>query len=158
MMNRIFLTGCLLIGSILGHSQTPDLRASFIAIIVSDMDSSSRWYKDLLNFQEVGRIENADIGLVQVNLIRGEARIELIEIQSAIDHNQILGTAGKGKRLTGLFKVGFSVKNFDGCIEHLNSNEIEVADDIVTDPLTGGRMVVIRDPDGNRIQLFEEVE
>ncbi len=156
---RIILTGCLTVGFLLPlQSQTEDLRASFAAIIVNEMDSSLQWYKEILKFQEVDRTENPDFGLVQVNLIRGEMRMELIEIQSAIDPYEIVGDTGKRKRFTGIFKVGFSVKNFDSWVEHLNSNELVVNDDIVSDPLTGGRMVVIRDPDGNRIQLFEEVE
>lgn len=159
MLNRIILTGLLVAGSLVPmQSQTTDLRASFFAIIVNEMDPSLEWYKEVLNFQEVDRTENPDFGLVQVNLIRGRVRLELIEIQTAVDPYQILGEADKGKRLTGLFKVGFSVKDFDAWADQFHKREIIVNDKIVINPLTGTRMVVIRDPDGNRIQLFEEVE
>ena len=51
---------------------------------------------------------------------------------------------------------GFSVQNFDSRVKQLTSNGVVFQGKVVTDSKTLNRMVIVLDPDGNRIQLFED--
>ena len=62
-----------------------NLEAYFIAIIVSDFDSSISWYSDILGFEVVNRIESAERGFKQSNLKRGDVLIELIQLEKAVN-------------------------------------------------------------------------
>ena len=59
-------------------------------------------------------------------------------------------------RVTGFFKIGFLVTEFDMWIDHLTNEKVDFYGNIVTDDTTGKRMAIITDPDGNRIQIFEK--
>ena len=59
-------------------------------------------------------------------------------------------------RVTGFFKIGFLVTEFDMWIDHLTNEKVDFYGNIVTDHTSGKRMAIITDPDGNRIQIFEK--
>ena len=138
------------------HSQQPELpapEACCSAIIVGDLESASKWYAEALNFKAVSQFNNADRGIAIANMQQGTMRLELIEIANATKPDSM---NSKNNRLQGLFKFGIRVKEFDPWIDHLNSYVPNIMSQVVTDPVTKKRMVVIRDPEGNRLQIFEE--
>ena len=127
--------------------------ANFTAIIVSDMDASLKWYQEKLGFQTVDYNEVPERGLKQASLSVGSNRLELIYLESLINADSTESAAQTGLKL-GLFKTGFNVTNFDQFLQ--NNLDIDAGDErIVVDSQTNQRMIVIKDPDGNRIQLFE---
>ena len=58
--------------------------------------------------------------------------------------------------IDGFFKIGFLVDEFDAWVNRLREAEVEIHGRVVTDKNLGKRMLIIKDPDGNRIQLFEK--
>lgn len=48
------------------------------------------------------------------------------------------------------------MKKFDQWVASLQKSGVEFHGKVVGDPLTKQKMVIIKDPDGNRIQLFSE--
>ncbi len=48
------------------------------------------------------------------------------------------------------------VTDFEKWIDHLTNEKVDFYGSVVTDDTTGKRMVIITDPDGNRIQIFEK--
>lgn len=158
-MKKVFLpilTTLLL--AIPANGQTPlsNLEPSFFAIIVKDIDRSISWYSSALGFEILNKNVVQDRGLSQANLKRGSAMIELIALDSAISPNELAPEGSKPLRIIGLFKIGFSTPNFDEWVEQLKSFDAKIQESVVKDPNTGQRMVIIKDPDGNRIQLFEK--
>ncbi|MCR9249958.1 MAG: VOC family protein [bacterium] len=153
-MNRyIFLiTFLALAGSIKAQVSNQTINTSFFAIMVTDFDSSLSWYQKNLEFEIVNQVSLDERGLKQANLKNGENKLEIIELESAVDPNEL----STGSRFIGLFKVGFSVPNFDDCIERFRRNSVRFNGDIVTDPTSGKRMIILFDPDNNRIQIFEQ--
>ena len=138
-----------------GQSQEKQLSTPtpcFTAIIVNDINSAVAWYTDVLGVKEISRNTKLSIGLEQVNLKRESIQIELIYLKSAINSNNLVS---KKQRLTGLFKIGFRLENFDQWTQRLKIKNILHEQDIVVDPISKKRMFVIKDPDGNRIQFFE---
>ena len=133
-----------------------DLEAHFSAIVVNDFDSSINWYSKILGFKVVSRIESVERGFKQSNLKRGDVLIELIELDRAVNLEDIVPNYNSQMRIIGLFKIGFLVTDFEKWINHLTNEKVDFYGQIVTDNTSGKRMVIITDPDGNRIQIFEK--
>ena len=136
-------------------SKLPELRASFLAIITSNIDSSTNWYTSKLGFELVNRVDNVERGFKQANLTRGDILLELIELKVAIDRNEVLKENPRA-RISGYFKFGFTVKEFDVWANYLKEAGVEFNGRVVQDQTSGKKMLIIKDPDGNRIQFFEE--
>jgi predicted enzyme related to lactoylglutathione lyase len=153
-MSRYFflITFLILTGSLNAQDSDQTINTSFFAIMVSDFDSSLNWYQKNLEFKIVNQVSLDERGLKQANLRNGENKLEIIELESAVDPNEL----SSGSRFIGLFKVGFAVSNFDNCIERFKRNNVRFNGDIVTDPTSGKRMIILFDPDNNRIQIFEQ--
>lgn len=153
-MNRYFFLIIFLVFTGRLNAQVSDqtINTSFFAVMVTDFDSSLNWYQKNLEFEIVNQVSLDERGLKQANLKNGENKLEIIELESAVDPNEL----SIGSRFIGLFKVGFTVSNFDDCIERFKRNKVRFNGDIVTDPTTGKRMIILFDPDNNRIQIFEQ--
>ena len=128
---------------------------AFSAIIVRDMEVSVTWYADKLGFEVINNNENAEMGFKQSNLKLGNVLIELISLTSAVDPEKAVSDHSSKTRLIGFFKFGFRVSDFDTWITHLKVKDVSFHGSVVNDPVSGKRMVIIKDPDGNRIQIFE---
>jgi catechol 2,3-dioxygenase-like lactoylglutathione lyase family enzyme len=133
----------------------PEIEANFSALIVKDMGSSIQWYTEILGFKIIDKKEVVEFGLKQSNLKSGNTRLELIELESAVSPEKTIPNYNSKTRLVGLFKIGFLVSEFDKFMDHLQENHVKMHGDIVTDKESGKRMVIIKDPDDNRIQIFE---
>lgn len=159
-MKLKFLIKIYLIGVISScHAQSgilPPLDAYFSALIVNDIDSSMNWYTTSLGCELINQINLEERGIKQANLNCGMSLIELIEIKGSIDPSTILQNKPRGTRLQGFFKFGFRVADFDGWMSHLVQSKTHIHGSVVNDPNSGKRMVVLLDPDGNRVQLFEQ--
>ena len=131
----------------------PDAEACCSSIIVSDLERSLMWYRDALGFDIGLEFKNEDRGITIANMQQGRTRLELIQISNSVYPDSL----SKGSKvLQGHFKFGLRLRNFDAWMEHLKEFDPGIPSRLVEDPISLKRMVVIRDPDGNRIQLFEE--
>lgn len=135
------------------EKKLPPLQACCSAIIVNDLETSREWYSSILGFELTNDFKSEERGISIANLSQGSTRLELIEIVGSVPPDSL----SKGtSRLQGIFKFGMRTGDFDVWAAHLIESDPSLQDQIVTDPVTRKRMLVIRDPDGNRIQLFEE--
>ncbi|GAA4272721.1 VOC family protein [Aquimarina gracilis] len=137
-------------------SPLPDLEANFFAVIVEDIEQSINWYSEILGFEILNKVDLPERNLKQANLKRSSILIELIELGSAVSHKKLLKNFPKKTKIKGFFKFGFFVPEFEKWIDFLKKSNVEFNGDIVTDHLTGKKMLIIKDPDGNRIQIFEK--
>lgn len=137
-----------------GHTLA-EPEAYFTALIVNDIELSTIWYTNNMGFKIVNKTELKDKGFAQVNLKRGTILLELIALSSSVSSKELLEQTNKTK-LQGIFKFGFLIKDFDNWLEHLKAMDVEFKGKVVRDPETSKRMLIILDPDANRIQLFEK--
>lgn len=133
----------------------PDPEVYFFAVLVKDIDRSISWYSKMLGFQVVDQLASEERGFKQANLKRAGVALELIESKSLIFPEDILGSYSRETRIAGFFKFGLKISDFDNWIIFLTQSHVEFSGNVVTDRLSGKKMVIIKDPDGNRIQLFE---
>ena len=141
------------------YSQTtklPNPEAYFSALIVSDIEKSIDWYSKNLGFELLNKNESKEFEYKQANLKRGGVLIELIELGSAVSPEIVIPNYTAKTRVKGFFKVGFLIADFDQWIEELTKLKVEFHGSVVKSNETGKKMVIIKDPDGNRIQLFEK--
>lgn len=123
------------------------------SVIVADLEQSKSWYTTVLGFELDTQFNNKERGIAIANMKHGKLRLELIKIANSLDRDSL----NKGSaQLRGLFKFGMRIADFDDWIRHLSSFLPDILAQVVTDPITQKRMVVLKDPDGNRLQLFEE--
>ena len=158
-MNKILIISLLISAPLLSSAQIEanhDLEAYFSAIIVSDIDVSISWYSNSLGFEVLNRMESSEKGLKQSNLKRGDVLIELIELDKAVSLENIVPDYSNKTRVTGFFKLGFLVTEFETWINHLTNEKVDFYGNIVTNDTNGKRMAIITDPDSNRIQIFEK--
>lgn len=128
----------------------------FTALIVSNIETSLTWYTENLGYEMVSRVDLEERGLRMANLKSDKGWIELIEMSKAVSVDELQEKTAKKIRMIGIFKFGFLVNNLDQWMNQLKASGVEFNGDIVKDPQTGMRMIIVKDPDGNRVQLFEE--
>lgn len=147
---------CFLFLPILSFSQVEEewnAKALFSAIIVSDIDESIEWYSSILNVELKNKTENAKNNIKQANLRNSNLWIELIELPSEM---LMENKATKKSYGLGLFKFGIQIENMDSFISSVNLIDPSQEINIVQDPISQTRNLILKDPDGNRIQVFED--
>lgn len=127
--------------------------SNFFAVIVRDLDTSIDWYSKVLGFTVVNRNTLSNRGTDVANLENGKNRLELIQLETSLSPFSVLESKQK---MQGLFKIGFSVDDIESYIATLRSINPDFDERVVTDPVSEKSTIVFKDPDGNRVQLFEE--
>ena len=138
------------------HEHENVLEPSFVAVIVSDIDTSIAWYSRHLDLTLQDRTDRADFGFSQANLSNAAVHVELIQIKGSISADQVASAFGAKSRLQGVFKFGFRTGDFDDWLQRWKEAGVNFRGEVVSDPTSGKRMIIALDPDGNRIQLFEK--
>lgn len=152
----IFILSCLSLSCYSQKNKLPNPEAYFSALIVDDMKVSIDWYSTYLGFKVLNKREFPDSGFKQANLKCGDIFIELIELDAAVSPKKVIPNYNAKTRIKGIFKIGFQISKFDAWIRHLTKLKAEFHGRVVKSNESGKKMVIIKDPDGNRIQLFEK--
>ena len=133
----------------------PTPQPYFTALIVEDIDQSIDWYTSFLGLEVHNKTELKERGLAIANLKKEGIWLELIEMKSAISLSELMKDKENTSRIHGIFKTGFLLSDFDKWISFLEETNVHFHGSVVKDNNTGKRTVIIKDPDGNSIQLFE---
>ncbi|HUE87879.1 MAG TPA: VOC family protein [Vicinamibacterales bacterium] len=119
----------------------------YFAVLVADADKSARWYRTAFGLRELDR-STADDGSWQiVNLTSDHLFVEVIRDNRAT----------QADRPRGLFKVGFHVPDVEVVADAVGRDTGE-RPRVLDFARHGVRVVQIRDPDGNMIQLFSRLK
>jgi catechol-2,3-dioxygenase len=123
--------------------------ASFVALQVVDVDAASEWYRRVFGVSEVNRIDAVD-GRYRIRILdRSELTVELIESSDA---------PSPPDRHLGLFKAGIYVDNIDAAYAWFRDQGVDVDQRIFVDEALGARSFLIRDLEGNRLQVFSRCQ
>jgi len=133
--------GATLMLSSVAHAE-PD--GGYFAIIVSDLEQSRAWYTSTLHLDQISRLTDESGRYDIVNLSRDGLFVELLELEGAL--------ARPDGRLRGPFKVGFMVADLGAFLSALPTDFERP--EVIKDPKNGLRMVQLRDPDGNVVQVM----
>lgn len=131
------------------ESTTVEAAGTFFALSVKDVDVSARWYAETFGLT-IGRRSTA--GDATSVLLSGKG----LEVELIAFHESTLRPSpfGAGSHERGIVKVGFVVANFEQALARLRARDVDVA--LGPFPARKGQRtnVLIRDPEGNLIQLF----
>ena len=139
-------------------SQTKRLgepKSFFFEVTVSDIDSSLAWYEKYLGLEFIERTDYPHLGYRQANIKSGLISVELIEPDSSVTE-EIIRENFAGKKLQGFSKIGFTVPDFTNWMGSMLEKNVRIVGSIAADRITGKRVMIIADPDGNLIKIFEE--
>jgi catechol 2,3-dioxygenase-like lactoylglutathione lyase family enzyme len=126
---------------------------AFFALSVADLNASARWYSDKLGLKVVTQTPRHDKAAAVV--LEGEGLIvELIHHDDAVP----LGKAAPGVKsnieVHGLVKAGVIVPDFDRTLAILKERRVDIAFGPYPARQDQRANVIIRDNEGNLIQLF----
>ncbi|MDT7832093.1 VOC family protein [Flavobacteriaceae bacterium S356] len=158
-MRKVLVFFALLCVPLVSYTQKnklPDPEAHFSALIVDNIKTSIDWYSTYLGFTVINERALPDAGFKQANLKRGTILLELIELDAAVSPKEAIPNYTAKTRVKGIFKIGFRISAFNEWIHHLTKLNVEFHGSVVKSNESGKKMVIIKDPDSNRIQLFEK--
>lgn len=124
----------------------------FVGISVADLAKSDAWYRNVFGMKQVFETK-FDGGAVSV-LETDWLMIELLHQDAAKSLEQVSPDT-PNYLVHGVFKLGLFVPDLDARLAALAKHDIKPASQIYVDKVNKTRNVFIRDPDGNRWQLFE---
>jgi catechol 2,3-dioxygenase-like lactoylglutathione lyase family enzyme len=113
-----------------------------VRYIVSDIPESVKFYRDTLNFEVNMEVE----GFAALTRDDLTLFLNVPGIGSA-------GKAGGNPEPGGWNRFQIETSNLDGLVEHLRAANAPFRGDIAAGP--GGRQILLEDPSGNVIELFE---
>jgi catechol 2,3-dioxygenase-like lactoylglutathione lyase family enzyme len=147
----MFLLGLLgAVAAVAGEPITP-VAPQFVALSVADAPASARWYQEAFGLRVLDDFKLDDGG--HIFILKSDALlVEIVQIPIA----KSPGADGiKNPHLThGIFKVGFHVADLDGAVARLRAMKAEFETGIIDDAKHGLRFALLRDPQGNYVQLF----
>lgn len=126
-----------------------------IAISVENLEESIAWYKEMLGFEEVMRmdqgvtIENMIIGHIK----RGNCYIELFQVAGAKPLPEYRRDPDADLGVHGLKHFGLQVDDVHTALKELKAKGVEVAMGPIDTP--GASFAFIRDNSGNAFELIE---
>ncbi|WP_178917149.1 VOC family protein [Natronomonas gomsonensis] len=135
-----------------------DLTAHHVGLTVSNLDRAVAFYRDTLGLEVISRFEVGGEAFATAVDVEGASgtfahldadgvRIELVEYDPE-------GTASTSAlNQPGACHVGFAVEDVDTFVAGLSDDVETVSEPQTTE--SGTRIVFLRDPDGNRIELLE---
>jgi catechol 2,3-dioxygenase-like lactoylglutathione lyase family enzyme len=118
----------------------------YFAVLVSDADKSAQWYRTTFGLRELDRSAAEDGSWQIVNLASDQLFVEIIRDNRA-QH---------ATRARGFFKVGFHVPDVE-VVADVFARTTGVRPRVLDFPRHGVRIVQVRDPDANIIQLFSQL-
>lgn len=141
------------------------VRVSHVAIAVSDLEASTRFYAEGLGFEpgafwssgdEVAAVSEVEppVRMRSRYLTKDGFRLELMEWETPAVH----GTASQYRNQRGLTHLSFEVDDAGKTEAHLlelGGVELRPARTYIDRPHAGFSIVFLTDPDGTRIELLQ---
>lgn len=141
-MKLLAVTAASLVVAV-AHAASPSPRA-FIAVEVASIDASARWYADVFDAQVVNSFSREKYE--QRILRSSDVILELVQRKPPFP-------AGPEQQL-GLMKAGIVIDDIDARVERWRAKGVEFVGRRIHDEALGLDTILIRDPDGNLLQVF----
>jgi len=138
-------------------------RYTHVGICVSDLDRSLKFYREVLGFEELGRLDLEGAPVDQLNQLkdvkvrtaflgRDGARVELIEFQSP---GWVGPQAVRPMNQLGLTHLAFRVADLDAVCARIEAAGGGLLRETRMEHPGPTRVIMATDPDGLRVELVE---
>ena len=128
-------------------------RGAFVALSVSDLDASVKWYSEKLGLTVLMRPPKQDKSSVAVLESNGLI-VELLQRDDAVPLHQAAPSVAASYQVHGIFKAGLIVDDFDKTLAALRSRGVEIAIGPFPATTTQRANVIVKDNSGNLLQFF----
>ena len=142
----------------LNNSQSNDLNPFFIGLIVQDVDSTAQWYVDNLGFEIYKMDEAPEYGVKAKFLKIDGFRIEMFQHKDAYNVDQYLPDDRIPMLKQGISKFGFLINDAERLQKDLKVKGVDIYREMFEDSKFGFKFFFVKDPAGNKIQIFEVLD
>ena len=135
-----------------------------VGIVVSDIEKSLFFYKNLLGFsivktaQETGpfidrilALDGVEVTTIKMSALDGTTQLELLKFKSPVPDS----CTRQRVHSLGPTHIAFTVHDIDNLYRYLSINNVPFLSEPVTSPDGGARVAFCTDPDGTLIELVE---
>lgn len=155
----LFITVILIPFLLVGQDQQHIIKPYRIGIVVSDLDKSTSWYKDVFDVNLHKEISYPEYGM-RVHLLKADqVQFELVSRESFYHPEEIIKDYDyREKPIIGFYKHSYEVNDIEMFHEKLKKKGIPMFFDLGTDEDLKIKAFQIKDPDGNALQFVEEID
>ena len=155
----LFITVILTPFLLVGQEQQHIIKPYRIGIVVTDLDKSKSWYKDVFDVSLHKEISYPEFGM-RVSLLKADhVQFELVSREAYYRPEEIIKDYDyREKPIIGLYKHSYEVNDIELFYEKLKKKGIPIFFDLGTDEDLKIKAFHIKDPDGNALQFVEEIE
>lgn len=143
-MRIVFLLLILILAG--SCERKPRFRIEEISIVAQEPEKIALWYVTNFGFQDLKNHQE---------VIYQDFRIIFRKNENAI-HSERLKEAFHLQELPGFNKFGFLTNYFDDMVARLKKNNVTIVGKVMKDENIGRRTLVVKDPEGNLVQIFED--
>lgn len=123
------------------------MNIKFITITVKNLEESLNFYKEILGFKEVRRMNPMEGVKIAFLEDENSGTIELIENEEISKAYDVLKES--------MLSIGFGVENINEKIDELKNKKINIIRGPIEVP-DGSKLAFIKDPNGIEIEFIEE--
>ncbi|AIY82266.1 glyoxalase/Bleomycin resistance /Dioxygenase superfamily protein [Clostridium baratii str. Sullivan] len=123
------------------------MNIKFITITVKNLEESLNFYKEILGFKEVRRMNPMEGVKIAFLEDENSGTIELIENEEISKAYDVLKES--------MVSIGFGVENINEKIDELKNKKINIIRGPIEVP-DGSKLAFIKDPNGIEIEFIEE--
>lgn len=129
-----------------------------LALSVADVAEAQKWYGDKLGFETLKTRDLPESGVsVAVMELHG-FRLELVSAPESIPRTGALTDKNNGASPRGIYKLSFMVENLDRAASAFREQGVAFHLAPAIDEYFGVRYFIIRDLDGNLIQIVQRFQ
>jgi len=133
-----------------GLHQDGERMAIDIGLVVSDMDASLGFYRDMLGLEQVGEITTKLIGKGQmIQLKHGSSLIKLLKMESPA-----VASKEGFVDVIGYRYITLIVPNIDTIIKRIEKENVATVMPL-TELGNGAKILMVKDPDGNVVEFVQ---
>lgn len=139
-----------------GRGTMVELKPYSVTLSVA-IESTARWYQDVLGFELVDSKSYPEYGTRLVFLKRGEFRIELIEDSRSTPAPERANPPAH-TAVRGVSQFAFQVDDIDATQRALAARGVQFAWELQRFPDLKVAFLFVRDPEGNLIQFIQRLD
>lgn len=129
--------------------------AYLIGISVRDIVKQQKWYSDNFGLEVLKVVDLPERGIALRVLGRGRIRIELIRNNVSVPRRSLANDSTNSTSVQGIFKFSLLVQDVDKAAQYFRDHGVQLVSPPFVDEKDRSKYFLIRDPEGNTIQIFE---
>jgi hypothetical protein len=146
-----------LFGTIYSQNSGPGIIGkSFIALNVTDADSTAGWYEEMFGLKLLKEIKTADAS-AHIRIEGNELlMVEIIQMKRSKAISDCQLQQDQSHLLKGFFKTGVFVRDVQKAEDYFKSKGVTIRHSVFSDKETATRSFILEDPNGNLLQFIQE--